>query len=533
LICTAGRQRDSMESERLFKILIIEDDPVDCEVYKRCLQQSNLRFEFAEAGGAVRGVELSKSWRPDCTLLDFNLPDGNGIEVMAKLQDQAGRVTCPVVMLTAFGDEALAVKAMKAGVMDYLPKGQVTADTLLQTVIHAMERFEIQQRTERTEASRFALGESGRGYQVLLEAIPEMVWTANDEGRVEYANNRWLEYTGLSLADAARLGWDQMLHPDDLERSVGAWAAALENRSELEIEHRLKRAADGSYRWHLTRAVPMRSEGDQTWFGASTDIEDQKQAETELMQKQKHEGIGTLAAGVAHDFNNLLVGIVGGASYTMDSLPADHPGQPMLRGVVQAGERAAELTRKMLAYAGKGAFYVERTDFDKLVRETCMALKASIPKTIRFEFRGACNLPPVQTDAAQLRQVVVDLVMNAMEAIGDSPGTISVQTAAVDISEEAARKNGFASAEIGAGRYVSLEVCDDGCGMDEYTRKKAFDPFFTTKFTGRGLSLAAVHGFVRSNGGGVQVDTAQGQGAKFRVLLPAAPENEMGNCAGG
>jgi DNA-binding response OmpR family regulator len=99
-----------MESERLFKILIIEDDPVDREVYKRCLQQSNLRFEFAEACGAIKGVELSKSWRPDCTLLDFNLPDGNGFEVLAKLQDEAGRVTCPVVMLTAFGDEALAVK---------------------------------------------------------------------------------------------------------------------------------------------------------------------------------------------------------------------------------------------------------------------------------------------------------------------------------------------------------------------------------------------------------------------------------------
>ena len=170
LICTLATTTDSMRTERLSKILIIDDDPADREVYKRCLRQSQVwEFEFAEAGGAASGIGMSQSWRPDCTLLDFNLPDMDGIEVLAKLQGDASRVSFPVIMLTAFGDEALAVKAMKAGAMDYLPKGQVNADTLRQILTNAIERFNMQQRIE---AQRFALEESGRRYQVLLEAIP-------------------------------------------------------------------------------------------------------------------------------------------------------------------------------------------------------------------------------------------------------------------------------------------------------------------------------------------------------------------------
>lgn len=521
-----------MHTEQVSRILIIEDNPTDREVYKRCLRQSQVwGFEFAEAGNAGTGIQMSRSWRPDCALLDFNLPDLNGIEVLANLQDAAGRVSCPVIMLTSFGDEALAVRAMKAGAMDYLPKGQVTADTLRQTVINAMERFELQ---HRIETQQFALAESGRRYQVLLEAIPEMVWTANAEGRVLYANNRWLEYTGLTLENAVRLGWDRAVHPDDQERSWSAHQQAVESGSAVEIEHRLRRALDGSYRWHLVRAVPMRNAGGETtWFGTCTDIEDQKQAEQELGRKQKMEGIGVLAGGVAHDFNNLLVGILGGTSFAMEMVSADHPAQRMLRGVVEAAQRAAELTRKLLAYAGKGCLYVERTDFNRLVRETCMAMKTSIPATVRLELPGEGDLPAVNTDAAQLRQAVVDLVMNAVEAIEGSGGTVSVRTASVEIGEQQARPGGLAIEGIAPGKYVALEVCDTGCGMDEDTQKKIFDPFFSTKFTGRGLGLASVHGFVRSCGGCVQVNSSQGHGARFRVLLPAAPERETAASGGG
>jgi PAS domain S-box-containing protein len=346
-----------------------------------------------------------------------------------------------------------------------------------------------------------------------------MVWMANAEGGMEYTNCQWSEYTGLGTEKSGPLGWDDALHPEDRERTWSGWSQARQARSTFEIEHRLKRAADGTYRWHLVRAVPFRDgEGEITnWFGTCTEIENQKQAEEVNLEREKLQGIGRLAAGIAHDFNNLLVVILGGASYAMESLPPSHQAQNMLRGVVRAGERAAELTAKMLAYAGKGNLCIELTDLNKLVRDACDSLRTSIPKTIQLNIHSGQDLPLVTIDSRQMRQVLADLVMNAVEAIRDgASGTISVSTGTIEVSERS----------LGAvmpGKYVELEVRDTGCGMNEETQKKIFDPFFTTKFTGRGLGLAAVHGFVGSNGGHVQVDSSPGKGTRFRILLPVVP----------
>jgi PAS domain S-box-containing protein len=496
------------------RILIIEDDRVDREIYKHCLKQSiALQFDFVESGSAAGGIELSKTWGADCILLDFNLPDMDGLEVLPLLRREDGRLPCAVVMLTACGGEELAVNAMKAGAMDYLPKGQVSAEVLPQKVVNAIERFQMLQRIDE---QRSALERSAQQYQTLLEAIPQMVWMANPHGQVEYANSQWFDYTGLNLAGPGRLPWDDVLYPEDRQRTVNAWALARQSGSVFEIEHRLRRASDRSFRWHLVRAVPVRdSTGAITnWFGTCTEIESQKQAEAHHLQKEKLQSIGLLAAGIAHDFNNLLVVILGGTSYAMGTLPSAHKAQGMLRDVVLAAERAAELTRKMLAYAGKANQYIEPTDINKLVNDTCNVLRPSVPEGIEFHVSPGRDLPSVTTDSRQMRQVIVDLVMNALEAIREgSAGTISVRTSAIELDEGAL-------SDVSAGKYVALDVLDTGCGMNEETQRKIFDPFFSTKFAGRGLGLAAVHGFVRSNGGSVEVDSAPGKGTRFRVLLP-------------
>ena len=507
------------------KVLIIEDNAIDREVYKRYLWESTTGgFEFAEADCATTGIEMAATWRPDCALIDVNLPDMDGIEALTRLAGDSGRVPFASVVLTAFSGEAVAVRAIQAGAMDYLPKDQVIAGTLPHAVVRAIERFQLK---ERIEAQRSALEDSGRRYRLLLEAMPQMVWTADAQGRLLYANPRWLEYTGLSLADAGGFGWDRLVHPDDRGPTWQAWSQAVASNSVLEIEHRLRCAADGAYRWYLVRAVPMRGgHGEITdWFGTCTEIESQKRTSEALLEKQKFESLGRMAGGLAHDFNNLLMTILGGTSLAIEKLPIAHPAHEALHGVVQSSERAAELVRKMLAYAGKGNIWVSRTNVGPVVRDAIQ--RASIPAGIRVDFRSASDLPTVETDVEQLRQAVVDLVRNSAEAIGErASGIIWVRTGTAEVRKEGGRR-GLRPASIAPGRYVTVEVRDNGCGIDEETQKQIFDPFFTTKFAGRGLGLAAVRGFAQSNGGGVQVYSVPGKGARFRVFLPVSRETEL------
>jgi signal transduction histidine kinase/CheY-like chemotaxis protein len=243
--------------------------------------------------------------------------------------------------------------------------------------------------------------------------------------------------------------------------------------------------------------------------------------EERLRETAKLESLGVLAGGIAHDFNNLLVGIIGNASLALETLPAADPARDMIEGVVKAGERAALLTRQMLAYSGKGRFVIEPVDISDLVTEMLPLLKSSVPRTITLQTRLSATLPAIEADTAQLQQVFMNLVINAAEACGESSATVSISTAVQDVDDHHMRST-FGLAALQPGHYVSLEVTDTGEGMDEETRARIFDPFFTTKFTGRGLGLSAVLGIIRAHKGAIHVYSEPGQGSTFQVLLPAA-----------
>jgi PAS domain S-box-containing protein len=502
----------------VLRILIIDDNRTDREIYKRSLTvPPGIRLEFAETDSGTEGVEKAKHWQPDCVLLDYHLPDMDGLEVLARLTPPE-QPLFPVVMLTAYGGEVLAVQAMKAGATDYLPKQHAKTELLLRAVSNAVERFQMQRQIA---DQRLALEQSARRYKDLLEAMPQMVWMADTAGCVEYANRRWFDYTAAGLA-GHRLDWNQVVHPEDQERTWRSWMSAVESGTTFEIEHRLRKASDGEFRWHLVRAVPMRHDDSTVrWFGTCTEIEDQKREQEEKLQRQKLESVGRLAGGIAHDFNNLLVSILGGATLVSEHLAGGNPAQPMLRDVISAGERAAHLTRQLLAYAGKANLFVERVDLAQIVSQTCDGIRATIPRKTRLEVQNAPGLPPIETDLAQIRQVATDLIVNAKEALDRTGGTVTVRTGVEDIGQDSSCSR-FGLPEIGTGLYVVLEVQDDGCGMDEETQEKMFDPFFSTKATGRGLGLASVQGFVRTNRGGIQVDSSPSAGTRIRVLLPAA-----------
>jgi PAS domain S-box-containing protein len=248
--------------------------------------------------------------------------------------------------------------------------------------------------------------------------------------------------------------------------------------------------------------------------------EERRRLDEQIFQTQKLESLGILAGGIAHDFNNLLTAMLGHANLALHDLPPESPARESVRQIEIAAQRAAELSNQMLAYSGRGHFVVQPINLNTLVTEIAHLLNTAISKSAVLTFALAAKLPAVEADATQLRQVVMNLITNASDAIGEASGTITLTTRMV-VADTAFLATFTSAKELKPGRYVLLEVSDTGSGMDSATASRIFEPFFTTKFTGRGLGLAAVQGIVYGHRGALQVQSQAGQGTHFRVLLPA------------
>ena len=290
-----------------------------------------------------------------------------------------------------------------------------------------------------------------------------------------------------------------------------------------EVVHRKRDGTkiDVASRWAMRRDLEERPSG---YLELTTDITQRKQAEEQLRQSQRLESLGVLAGGIAHDFNNLLVGILGNASLAMDVLGDDTPVKQMLEDLTGASERAAALTRQLLAYAGKEHLTTRPIELSGLVRELTGLLRASVPKNVHLALDLPAGLPYIEGDPTQLQQVIMNLVINAAEAIPEGVhGTVTAATAC---------RKPTASEQLGAiipfdsidQTYVALTIADTGSGIPPEVRPRIFDPFFTTKFTGRGLGLSAVLGIVKAHGGLISLQSAAGSGTTFTVLLPVPAE---------
>ncbi|MBN1478536.1 response regulator [Candidatus Sumerlaeota bacterium] len=248
---------------------------------------------------------------------------------------------------------------------------------------------------------------------------------------------------------------------------------------------------------------------------------ERQRLEAQVQHAQKLESLGVLAGGIAHDFNNLLVGILGNASLALFELPPASPARDFIKQIDVAAQHAADLTRQMLAYSGRGKFVVQALNLSMVVEEMVHMLKVSISKKVGLRLQLDHDLPSIEADASQITQVIMNLVTNASEAIGDECGVITIITGVTECDLDDLADT-YLNEGLSAGTFVTLEVADTGCGMSQETLDKIFDPFFTTKFTGRGLGLAAVMGIVRGHGGAMRVRSELGQGTVFTVLLPAS-----------
>jgi len=259
----------------------------------------------------------------------------------------------------------------------------------------------------------------------------------------------------------------------------------------------------------------------------SRELAERKQAEqararleAQVIQTQKLESLGVLAGGIAHDFNNLLTGVMGNSELALMELPAGSPAREQVRAVQEAARRAADLCRQLLAYSGRGRFVICLVEINDVVLETARLAQVSMSKRVELVFSLAQDMPRFEADVTQIRQVLMNLLTNSAEAIGDAAGTITVTTGARAFSQEELDAMYFSNG-CPAGNYIFVRVADTGPGMDKATIERVFDPFFTTKFMGRGLGLPAASGIVRGHRGALNVQSAPGAGTTFEVLFPA------------
>jgi two-component system cell cycle sensor histidine kinase/response regulator CckA len=378
--------------------------------------------------------------------------------------------------------------------------------------------------------------------QNLADAITsnaaEGILLVDNEGRVTFINRTAQTMLGWTQEELAGQPLHDRLHCYDREESAHA-SHHCPHLEVLRTGETLRSVEDSFFDKNGERVpvscsvAPIRS--DAVIAGAVMVIRDltqqrmaeatQRENEQALQQAQKLESIGVLAGGIAHDFNNLLTGIMGNAGLARRAVTAGRTEQAatLLRDVLSASERAADLTRQLLAYAGKGRFVILPVDLAKLVSEVSTLIRASISKKITLVIDVPEDCPLVEADRAQLQQLVMNLVINGGEAIGDEPGTLTVRVRTEHFTErrERPRAEGF---PIVTGDYVRIDVTDTGAGMDEETRTRIFEPFFTTKFLGRGLGLSAALGIVRGHRGAISVRSEPGQGTTFTVLLPVQRE---------
>jgi PAS domain S-box-containing protein len=391
--------------------------------------------------------------------------------------------------------------------------------------------------TDRKRAEE-ALRESEERFRTLLARVDSVaVQGFGPDGVVHYWNKASERLYGYSAEEAqGRNILDLIVSPEARGPIANAITQMAESGSPLPSSEASLLRKDGSrvtvYASYAVVNMPGRA---PELYCIDIDLTDRKRAEQErlelerrLLYAQKLESLGILAGGIAHDFNNLLMAVLGNLDLALRKVSPVSPARANIEQSAQAARRATDLTRQMLAYSGKGRFIVKPMDLSELVEENTHLFRASVARTATLDVRLGRSLPSIEADVGQVQQVIMNLITNAAEAIGDSSGGIIITTGMQECDAQCLKQSRLEDVPP-AGRFVYLDVSDTGCGMDEQTQQRLFDPFFSTKAPGRGLGMSAILGIVRGHGGAIFVESSPGRGTSVRILFPAPEEARTEN----
>jgi PAS domain S-box-containing protein len=519
-------------------ILVVDDDSQSLRLLTDTLTGAGYRVRPADSGELA--LASVGAVAPELILLDIRMPGMDGFEVCRRLKANQTSRGIPVVFLSAAGQVEDRVHALSLGAADFISKPFQAPELLARVNIHmelGLLRAHLEQQVaERTGELRLAnerlcleleerrraeheLRESEERFRNLANRAPVGIWVLDADQAVTFYNRRALAFLGRKMADLCAHRWTDFVHADDLEDVSSKYRSAVVGRRSFRIECRVRRT-NGKYRWMLNTGVPRSIGGVYSgYIGTSLDITDLRRAHERMIVNQKLESLGVLSAGVAHDFNNLLGTIMAESDLALSDLSEDSPSRGNVERIAAIATRASEIVNLLMTYAGDRDPAIEAVDLSKVTAEVLFLMRPPLSNTAVIDVDLAKDLPAVQANMAQIRQVVLNLITNASEALKGKGGKITVRTGLVHIGKAAAAKR---KVDLPWGDYCYLEVSDTGCGMTAQTQSKAFDPFYTTKFVGRGLGLAVVQGILRSHRGAITVVSAPGSGSTFEILLPRA-----------
>jgi PAS domain S-box-containing protein len=499
---------------RPLRILIVEDSENDTQLLVHELRRGGYdpMHERVESAAAMDRALARQQW--DMVIADYSIPNFNSMAALALLKERGHDL--PFIIVSGTITEETAVATMKAGAHDYLLKGN------LKRLIPAIDRElrEAESRRKRRKAEA-ALRESEKRLQAILDNSPAIIFLKDPEGRYLYVNPQFGKLTPLTP--------EQILGKTDAEIFPPEQAAAfrandlkvLQAGVALEFEE-VARHQDELHT-SIVSKFPLRNTEGKVYAlcGIVTDITERKSLEAQLRQSQKMEAIGQLAGGIAHDFNNMLTVINGYGELMLLSLPVEDPHRVSVEQIRQAGERAATLTRHLLAFSRKQVLQSKVLDLNAVVANMDTMLQRVISADIDLLTILSPGLASVKADPGQIEQILMNLVVNARDAMPEG-GRLTIETADVVLDSDYARRH----VDVSPGRYVMLAVSDTGCGMDKKTQARIFEPFFTTKEEGKGtgLGLSTVYGIVKQSGGNIWVYSEPGRGTTFRIYLPRIEE---------
>jgi len=490
------------------RVLMLEDDPNDVELIRWELNRLTPIPNILHVRSEQAFVTALTDFAPDVILCDHNIPAFDGRMALEKAQQL--KPETPFILVTGSLNEETAVSYLKSGAADYILKDRLVR--LGPAVLEALERSRQRQTLRRHE----------RLLHQIIDANPNLIFVKDWDGRFVLANQALAEIYGTTVKG--------VLGKTDADFNPNAEEVAHFLRDDRDVmssgnpkfvsEEPVTNPETKQTRWFQTIKMPLRLPGEYsvTLLGVATEITERKELEQQLLQSQKMEAVGQLAGGVAHDFNNILTAIVGYADLLAAELRGDSRQLEDVEEIRKAARRAAALTRQLLSFSRKEVLDPKIIDVNDVVMNLDKMLRSLISENIELKTMLADDIEAARVDPNQLEQVIMNLAINARDAMPEG-GTLTVETANATLDDDYASRH----VSVIPGDYVMIAVTDTGCGMSEEIKARIFEPFFTTKPAGRGtgLGLSTVYGIVKQSGGNIWLYSEPGKGTTFKIYLPA------------